>query len=306
MRRRSKSAAVLAAAAAAGWLAVLRVLPRRGGRALGRALGRLAYALDRRHRRLAASNIASALGPRLTLEQRERLVRDVFLHFGTVFCDFFHLATRESHERKRFLRMTGAPHLEAALRKGKGVLLFTGHYGLWEAAPALINPIVPLKVVARPLDNPFLEGKLHELRGRLGSGVISKYSAGREILKALRRNQAVAILIDQNVLRQEAVFVDFFGRPAATTPSLALFHLRTGAPILPVFCRPETGSRYHVAIGPPVEVEPSGDRDKDVVRITQACTSLIEDRIREEPRFWFWFHDRWKTRPAAEGSGCEF
>jgi KDO2-lipid IV(A) lauroyltransferase len=110
----------------------------------------------------------------------------------------------------------------------------------------------------------------------------------------------VAILMDQNVLRREAVFVDFFGRPAATTPGPATFHLRTGAPILPVFCSPVPGGRYHIQIHPPLRIDKTGDAGRDIHRITQACTRLIEEQIRLKPDLWFWFHDRWRTRPPAE------
>jgi KDO2-lipid IV(A) lauroyltransferase len=246
---------------------------------------------------LADANLSTAFGDSLSDEERAGIIRRAFLHFGTVFFDFFHLAYLPPARRDRHIRMEGEENLRAALGRERGVLLFTAHYGLWEIAPTPINPIIPMKVVARPLDNVYLERILRRLRGRLGSEVISKFQAGREILKALRAGESVAILIDQNVLAQEAVFVDFFGRPAATTPSLAMFHLRTEAPIVPVFCSPTSSRAYRVRILPPVEVPRSGDREEDVKRITEACTKIIEDQVRRTPEQWFWFHDRWKTRP---------
>jgi KDO2-lipid IV(A) lauroyltransferase len=110
----------------------------------------------------------------------------------------------------------------------------------------------------------------------------------------------VAILIDQNVLRDEAVFVDFFGKTAATTPGLAYFALRTGAPILPVFCDLAPRSTYHIRILAPVLIESSGDFDRDVLKITGFCTKMIEVEIRRKPSHWFWFHKRWNTRPREE------
>jgi KDO2-lipid IV(A) lauroyltransferase len=114
----------------------------------------------------------------------------------------------------------------------------------------------------------------------LGARVISKYHASRNVLQALRRNEIVAILIDQNVLREESVFVDFFNKKASTTPGLAMFHLRTEATIIPAFCYPTRDNKY-----------------TNILNITQACTKVIEEQIRARPESWLWFHDRWKSRP---------
>jgi KDO2-lipid IV(A) lauroyltransferase len=110
----------------------------------------------------------------------------------------------------------------------------------------------------------------------------------------------VAILIDQNVLDSEAVFVDFFEKAAATTPGLATFHLRTQAPIIPVFSTPTSAYSFFVKILPPINFSPSGDYNQDVLKITQICTKIIEDQIRDNPKYWLWFHNRWKTRPDSE------
>lgn len=283
----------------AALLGFLRILPRGAVRALGRVLGWLAFTFDRPHRALAEANLRAAFGDSPSNEEIRELVRRAFRHFGIAFFDLFHLAWLPPRKRSRFLQIEGGDHLRKAAESGKGVLIFTAHFGLWEIAQALINPIVPMHVVARPLDNPFLERWLLRLRARLGSRVISKFSAGRGILKALNANQAVGILIDQNVQIHEAVFVDFFGKPAATTPSLALFHLRTGAPLIPLFCLPTPSKTYRLEILPPLEVELTGDRQSDIVRVTQACTGVIEDQIRCAPEYWFWFHNRWKTRPPS-------
>lgn len=298
MRMKSRTTALLISLPVAALMGLLRLLPRRGVRALGRGCGWLIHRIDKKRRRLAVANLTTAFGSSLSEEEKEAIIRRAFLHFGTVLFDFFHLAYLTPKKRDRHLRLEGEENLHAALKQGQGVLFFTAHFGLWEIAPAPINPIIPMKVVARPLDNVYLEKILCRMRGRLGSEVISKFQASREILKTLRARESVAILIDQNVQVQEAVFVDFFGKPAATTPSLAMFHLRTGAPIVPAFCSPSSSRVYHVRILPPVKVERTGDREEDVARITEACTKIIEDQVRRAPEQWLWFHDRWKTRPG--------
>lgn len=277
----------------------VRVLPRPLCLAMGRGLGGLAYALDARHRRLAKSNLWTAFGRSLNDRARNRTALASFLHFGATLFDILKLAGLGPEEVSGRISIEGLGHLQAALREGKGALLFTAHFGNWEVGSVPISRMGHLKVVARPLDNALLERELAAVRAELGAEVIYKTWASRPILHALRRNEMVAILIDQNVLRSQAVFVDFFGKPAATTPALAAFHLRTGAPLLPVFCTPGPPLGYRLMIHPPVRIRPEGDYGRDVLKITQACTKIIEGEIRKQPGLWLWFHNRWKSRPVG-------
>jgi KDO2-lipid IV(A) lauroyltransferase len=280
--------------------AVFAVLPRRLCRAAGGGLGRLAFRIDRRHREIALANLAIAFGRERKPEELTAIARASFVRFGRVLADILKMA-RYSRARVRSLVTTeGCENLEAALAKGKGALIFTGHFGNWEVANAVVSEVGPFRVIARALDNPRLEKDLFRFRTRLGSEVINKFGASRPILQALSRNEIVAILIDQNVLRSQAVFVDFFGKSAATTPGLAAFHLKTGAPLVPLFVDQAPGGRYRVRILPPLEFPSSGRRDEDVLKITQICTKMIEHEIGRSPEQWLWVHKRWNTRPAEE------
>jgi KDO2-lipid IV(A) lauroyltransferase len=279
---------------------LLRLLPRKAVLALGRTLGRTIFRLDKKHRDIALKNLETALGREKSEPQREEIAGRAFRYFGAAFCDLIHLSGRDPEYVRRQLTIEGMEHFRTALEKGKGVLLFTAHYGLWEIAPSLINQLAPMSVIARPMDNPHLEKKLTKIREGFGSAVVSKFDAMRHVLRALRKNEIVAILIDQNVLTHEAVFVDFFGKPAATTPGLGMFHLRTGAALIPAFLYPTPAGTYRIEVSPPLEVSLTGDAQKDILHITQLSTQKIEDQVRKLPEYWFWFHDRWKSRPVSE------
>jgi KDO2-lipid IV(A) lauroyltransferase len=120
----------------------------------------------------------------------------------------------------------------------------------------------------------------------------------RAMIRSLKRNEIVGILIDQNVAWYEGVFVDYFGRPACTTDGLALLALHTGAPVLPGYIVRLHDGRYRLVIGPEVEVTRTGDWDADVLVNTQRFTKVIEETVRQYPDQWFWVHQRWKTKPC--------
>jgi Kdo2-lipid IVA lauroyltransferase/acyltransferase len=275
-------------------------LPRPFCLTIGEGLGRMAYRLDKKHRAITLDNLAVAFGRELPAPEREALARRAFEYIGRTIADILKLSCCSREKILGFFRTEGRENLKKALAKGRGVLLFTAHFGNWEIATAAVAEIHPVRVIARPLDNRFLERELTKLRTKFGASIISKFKAGRPIFQALKNNEIVGILIDQNVLRSQAVFVDFFGKQAATTPALAAFHVRTGAPIVPIFCYPTETDRYRIKIFEPIEPPLAGPQEQDVLKITQICTKIIEREIRQNPGTWLWVHKRWNTRPIEE------
>ena len=280
--------------------APLSILSRKLCLSLGQTLGLTFYYLDKRHRQIALSNLKIAFGKELSASELKKIARNSFMHFGKTFMDIIKLPHLGEEKRNALINVEGEENLHKALREKKGALLFSAHYGSWEIAPFFLSKKGKLSVIARPLDNKLLEKELLKLRTRQGSHVIYKHQAAKKILQSLRGKDMVAFLIDQNVLRQQAVFVDFFGKKAATTPSLAAFFLRTKSPLIPVFCYPTSSHAYHLKIFSPLSITLGGNYNQEVLKITQICTKIIEIQIRKNPDYWFWFHNRWKTRPEEE------
>jgi KDO2-lipid IV(A) lauroyltransferase len=274
--------------------------PRRLCLPLGHVLGILLFHLDGRHRRIALSNLKTAFGTELSERRRYAVARQSFVNFCRILIDVLKLAGWPRRRIEQILTVEGAENLRRAVGRGCGVLVFSGHFGNWEMLTNSLCGPAPVWAIARFLDNRLLEKRLSGFRTGLGAGIIYKEQAAREVVRALGRGDVVLIMIDQNVLRDLAVFVDFFGKPAGTTPALAAFHLRTGSAVLPAFCYPERGGRYRVKIFPALDFSAGGRGKHDVLKITQTCTKIIESQIRLFPENWLWFHDRWRSRPPGE------
>jgi len=282
-------------------LKLVQLLPRRLALACGRGLGGLVYLLDGRHRRVALANVAIAF-PQASPGEAKAIVRRCYQFFGAYILDMLSLLNR-GLDPARFddFEFAGVEHREAAYAKGKGAIFFSGHYGPWEMM-ALAHGWqgYPVGVVVRELDNPYLEALLHRFRTTTGNFIIEKTQAFRPMLKAMRENKGLAILIDQNESSKNRLFVDFFGCPAATTPAVALLKMKTDAALIPVISLPLPGNRYRFTYLPEVEINRSGDRDRDILAYTQACSTVLEEQIRAHPEYWLWMHRRWKTRPEGE------
>ncbi|MGD9344339.1 MAG: hypothetical protein PVH84_00645 [Candidatus Aminicenantes bacterium] len=283
-----------------GLKSLMRILPRRICLALGRMIGRTVYGLDKKHRDIALKNLKIAFGEEKSDVEKKRIARSSFVHFGEALFEILKLSHLSMEKKEALLDIEGEDNVRNALRKGKGVLILTAHYGNWELGIIPLSKMAEFHVIARALDIKNLENELLGIRKSFGAKVIYKKHATRHTLRALKEKGIVAILIDQNVLHDEAIFIDFFDKIAGTTPALAMFHLRTGAPIIPAFALPTPSKGYHIRFLKGLEFPPTGDRRADIRRITQECTKIIEDQIREKPEFWLWFHDRWRSQPEAE------
>jgi KDO2-lipid IV(A) lauroyltransferase len=286
-------------AAVAALVAAMRVLPMSAVLWCGRTLGHAFYRFDRAHRRLAIGNLRAAF-PLRSDSECDAIARRMFEHFGRLLMVLLKFSTMSPSQMLARVEFEGEERVVAAHAAGKGVLLFTGHFGYWEIN-ALVHALVmqPMSVLARPLDNPLLHDLLERARTHTGNSVIYRHGALRRVLRALAQNQAVAILIDQHMQSADAVYVDFFNRPAATTSALAALAMRTGAPVIPVFALPLPDGRFRMVYEHPVEPPPAGSEDP-VREFTQRCTDVLEMYVRRYPDLWLWMHRRWREAPDAE------
>ena len=285
-------------AAVAGVVQAARLLPMSVVLGAGSLLGAAFYAFDRGHRRLAINNLRAAFPLRSEAECAD-IARGMFAHFGRLLTVLLKFSTMRPEQMLAHVEFEGEDRVTAAHAEGRGVLLFTGHFGFWEIN-ALVHAleIKPMAVPARPLDNPLLHHLLESVRRRTGNSVIYRRGAIRRVLRALADNQAVAILIDQHIQSTDAVYVDFFNRPAATTSALAALAIRTGAPVVPVFALPEPGGRFRMVYEHAVEPPRAGDPDA-IRAFTQRCTDVLEMYVRRYPELWLWMHRRWRDVDGA-------
>jgi Kdo2-lipid IVA lauroyltransferase/acyltransferase len=265
---------------------------------LANCLGRLWHALDRRHRMIALRNLDLAFGDELSKEAKQSICVNTFIHLSCVFLELPGLFRLNENNLDQYITFSGTEHLYAVLEKGKGILVMASHFGNWELMSlAFSMRYRPFYVVMRPLDNPVLNKWVVHLRTRGGNETISKGESARRIIRLLRRGEAVALLVDQNVDWYEGVFVPFFKEIACTSKALATLALRTDSLVLSVYNYREPDGRYHMVIQPEVEITRSKDSAADVEQSTALFNRIIEGYVRSHPEQWFWLHQRWKTRP---------
>ena len=281
----------------------LGALPRRWARAAGACLGALAFVLTGRLRRTGERNLQLAY-PAHDDAWRKRLLRQLYRNLGLQLAEFCVMSRYTAENTRSLVRYAGLEHYLAAREKGRGVLVITGHLGLWELSSFYHSLMgYPMSMVIRRLDNPLVDRLVNGIRCLHGNTVLHKDDFARGLLGAMRRGETVGILMDTNMTPPQGVFVDFFGVPACTASGLARVAMRTEAAMLPGFLTwREEEKKYVLEFGEPLKLVHTGNDEQDIVANTQICTTAIEAWVRRFPEQWLWVHRRWKTRPPGEPS----
>jgi Kdo2-lipid IVA lauroyltransferase/acyltransferase len=275
----------------------LRCLPLPVANAFARTIARLLDAVAPRLRRVALTNLSFAL-PALDARARGRIVDGVFESLARILVALARFPSLNRSNISDWIAYDGLDHYRAAQREGRGVLIATAHLGNWELsafAHALLAE--PMYVMVRPLDNPLIDRLVERRRSLSGNHLIDKRDAARAVIKALRTNGAVGVLIDQNTAPSEGVFIDFFGKPACAGSAFVKLAHHSQAPVIPGFALWDRASRRYV-----LRFYPRIEMTGDVLADTQRLHSALEHVIRQYPDQWMWIHRRWKTRPAGESS----
>jgi Kdo2-lipid IVA lauroyltransferase/acyltransferase len=274
----------------------LAILPLKWSQKAGELLGLFGFYLWHSRRRIAIQNLKAVIasGALSFSEPAETLIRDNFKNLGKTISEVIRLYYHRGGRMIDAVEIEGVEHFRDALLKGKGILFITGHCGNWELmAIAVALKLHAASIVARPIDNPFINRFIERVRKRYGNTVIYKRGALKPILQTLKVNGVVGILIDQAVKRDEGFVMDFLGIGAWTMKMPALIARKTGAAVLPTFIH-RTEKGHTITINPAVELSTRQDKDAAVVEDTKKFSWYIEEYIRQHPTEWLWIHKRWK------------
>lgn len=285
------------------WL--INRLPLRVRIAIFYALVRAILLFLPRYRRLAHKNLEMAF-PERDYTWRSTVILQMYRTLASLIVDIARIPALNDRwvgAHVEFPNLKG--YQEAHARKPElGILLASAHLGSFEMLAHGHNHYTgPLAFIVRNFKSAGVDAWWNDRRARSGNVVIPRSGAYKGMLKAIKAGTSVGILLDQNVTRNYAVFVDFFGRKAATSKALALAAIRTGAPVgvstvtnlgLDRYRMNFVDCRAHEIVDDPTLTE-----DEKILQLTQRVTSEIQKMIEADPGGWFWLHRRWKTTPEG-------
>jgi len=264
----------------------------------GSFIGKIIYTFVFRYRNTALDSLAVAF-PSKTLKERKRIARasiDLMIHSFLETLYFVNNPHKLSN-----VKIEGRQHLDEALRQNMGVMVFTAHFGNFPLMDLkLAKENYPVNVILRPIRDPKVGECVYDLCARVGIKTILSYPREKVVtntIKALRNKELIIVQMDQN-FGTGGVWVDFFGKLAATPVGPIVFALRTKAVILPIYIIREGMGRHCIKILEPYNLEKTDDVRKTILLNAANITKIIESWIKENPEHWGWIHRRWKSRPS--------
>jgi Kdo2-lipid IVA lauroyltransferase/acyltransferase len=285
-------------------LLILSALSWEGIRILGRALGLFAFEILRVRRRVTLENLSHAF-PDWSPQRRTCVARECYRNFGITFLELCRLPTLGPGELMSRVVFEEFDVFADARKEGHGAVLLTGHLGNWELPGAsLPGHGFPTWAVVGPQRNRRVDAYVNRARAAAGLRVLPSDGGLRPILRALRANEFVAFLSDQDAGR-DGVFVPFMGRLASTPLGPVRFARLAGCPIILGYGVRGADGRCHMELPPPIRVRSDLPPEVAELEATRLAVAQLEDVVRRHPEQWFWMHRRWKTRPPARSIETE-
>ncbi|MBI5408901.1 MAG: lysophospholipid acyltransferase family protein [Nitrospirae bacterium] len=303
-KKRKKSKPVKLLEYSSVWLLIqiCRALPLKAIKIISGFLGALLYALVPKRRNIAVENLRHAFRGEKSEEEIKRIARQSCASFFLTFLEIIKLrylfSAPDAVERLK----TYAENLDGLFSKAKkihneskGCIFVTPHMGNWEILPHVSSFIgIPLAVVARPLDNEYLEKLIFENRSSSGQVIIPKKNALFVLRKTLQSGKSIGMLPDQSTMK--GIAINFFGRKATTTPVPAILAITFKRPIVvTAVCRKSGDNQYEGFVSDPIYPGEYTSEKDEIIRITGEMTREMEAVIRKYPEQYLWIHNRWKT-----------
>jgi KDO2-lipid IV(A) lauroyltransferase len=294
LRHRLEYWTVVAVLETLGWL------PHKLARAVCSVLAAVSYWVWPRLRRVGLFNLRLAF-PEWTEAQRRRVIYRLFQNFGRMLADFAHFPRWNRDNIERLIIYDGFENYECAQSQGRGVLFLTAHFGNWELGSFAHGVYgYPCHFVVRDMDNPLIDRLINRYRCLSGGTAINKSEFARGVLRAFAQGNAVGVLADQNMMLNEGVFVELFGRLACTSTGPARVVRKTRVPVVLGLVIWDAKLRKYRLRFEAVEWIKRDDPEDEILANTANFTRLIEEYARRYPDQWLWVHRRWKTRPPGE------
>jgi KDO2-lipid IV(A) lauroyltransferase len=238
------------------------------------------------------------LGPRPDPLEVRRQVRNVFRNYARYMVELLALPHVKPEEVRRKFQVYGLEHLDEGLREGRGVVMVTAHVGNWDMAGVLLaSQGYPVTVIHDTLKPERWNKRVQGIRELIGMRLIPVESGVRQMLRALRQNEILAILIDRPMIEQ-GVLVRFFGADTRVPGGAARLALRTGSALV-CAATVRRGDRFEATVSPAIEIEPTGDPEHDVRLLTQRIMTWLETQIRQHPDQWYMFRNMWPEAAAS-------
>lgn len=261
---------------------------------MGSAFGWFIYTAVGLRKKLVLDNLQQAF-PEKSDKEIQAIAVGSYRNLFTAYFEILALETLTQDYIRKSVSFPEAQTITDLLKRGKGLIILTGHFGNWELCALSVSVIVPERytIVVQKQRNPYVNDFMSRMRSRFGSKLVVMERALRESLRALSDNESVALIADQSG-PESGIYADFFGRPASTHQGPAVFQLRSGAPMILVMLIREGLDKFRIELEEIDTQGLTGTAEEKLQEITRRHVAALEQYVRRYPEQWLWMHKRWK------------
>lgn len=267
---------------------------------LGVFVGNIIRLLSKKRADVTYNNIKMAF-PELSNKEITKIAKQAYHNLGITLVELLAFPKLSIEDYHKYVHYENIELINEALSRNKGLILLSGHFGNWELLATTAGSFsnIPIKVVVKAQSNSYFDRIINNYRTMMGNQLIPMDKAARELIYCIKKNEPFALLVDQSADSSKDIFVDFFGRPAATYEAPAQLSYKYDVPILYGFAVRNAKHTYNVKL---YELDRSGlDKCTDPIReLTIRHVKALEDIIKQYPGQWSWQHKRWKHTPPKE------
>jgi KDO2-lipid IV(A) lauroyltransferase len=274
--------------------ALARALSYRGAGKLGSALGGVVWRCAGYRRGVCLENLTRAF-PGKPPSEIDAIACGAYRGYGRALMEMLWSGGADEEELRSTMTLENPQVPLGALERGKGLILLSGHFGAWEFIVTAMSLRLgrPVVAIAQPQRNRWIDAVITANRNRFGSGTVTMHRSVREVMALLRAGKIVGMLGDQSGPK-ESLFIEFFGRPAATHRGAAAFSLKYDAPLVMFFFIRQADGTYRAVYEEVDRGGLTGSSEENIVELTRRHTAILERYIRKYPDHWLWMHKRWK------------
>ncbi len=274
----------------------LMILPKKVRKAFFSFLASIAYYASKRARNTVRQNLNFAFDNKMSDEEIDAITRYSFKNLLFNFLHLMELRHMSLDELSKKVKVQNREAVDRVHAQNRAVIYVTTHYSSWELGGASLGALVePLAAVYKRMQDTTFEGWLLESRANFGNTNLEKTKVIKPLIKLIRQKKACGLLIDTNINQKEGLIVNFMGKTIRQTYTPAYLARKFNAAIIPVTIRTDDEENYTLMLFDEIPVEKTDDEEADLLKCTQFQADWLSNLIKEEPKFWFWLHRRWKN-----------
>ncbi len=272
------------------------ILPKSLQRGLVLALAKVAFFLDKKHKKIIRANLDLAIKDKISQETYDSVLNYCHKNLALVLLQVLQSSRLSVNDLEKSVCFENRHYIDDAIKEGRKVIIISAHYGNWELGATAVGALIhPVTAIHKKMNNRYFDDYLMKSRTKFNMDMVEKKGAIRHLVKALKNDQVITMMVDQNVNPHDGIYIDFLGAKATQTAAPAFLARKFDALIIPILIHTSPEKEHVVTFFEPIVTPKTDNEKRDILESTQAQADIISAAIIRYPEPWFWCHKRWKS-----------